>query len=151
MLRIKAEITGRKSAKDLVHIRSNADAVGIMKPLFTNILVQEDMIAIYLNNNLAVLGWALIGRGNSKACTADVKMLATYAITHGATQVILGHNHPSGRVLPSKADDALTLKVHAALALLDILLIDHLIFTDSEVYSYEGNGSGVKQRKMKAK
>ena len=49
------------------------------------------------------------------------------ALAHGACSVVLAHNHPSGKVQPSRADMELTATLKAALALVDVRVLDHVI------------------------
>ena len=55
--------------------------------------------------------------------------LALSALRHNAAAVVLGHNHPSGSTAPSRADEALTQTIKAALALVDVRVLDHVIVT----------------------
>lgn len=62
------------------------------------------------------------------------------AILANASGMILSHNHPSGNLLPSKQDDALTERISKAAKLFDIQLLDHVIVSDSGYYSYSDEG-----------
>jgi DNA repair protein RadC len=61
--------------------------------------------------------------------------LVRAALLHNASAVILAHNHPSGNTQPSRADEALTQTIKAALALIDVRVLDHMIVTGSGVGS----------------
>ena len=57
------------------------------------------------------------------------------ALHHGAAAVVLAHNHPSGGVQPSRADEALTQTLKAALALVDVRVLDHIIVGQGQALS----------------
>jgi DNA repair protein RadC len=61
-------------------------------------------------------------------------------LTHNAAAVILAHNHPSGTVQPSRADELLTQTLKQALALVDVRVLDHFIVTSNEVLSMAERG-----------
>ena len=66
--------------------------------------------------------------------------VALRALHHHAASVILTHNHPSGSVLPSAADKALTANLKSALGLLDVRVIDHIIVAQGASYSMAEEG-----------
>ena len=65
--------------------------------------------------------------GGINKCTVDVRLICRKAIELGATNVGIGHNHPSGIIQPSSADFNTTNKLRDALDMFDITLIDHVI------------------------
>jgi DNA repair protein RadC len=62
------------------------------------------------------------------------------ALRHEAASVVLGHNHPSGTVQPSRADEALTQTLKAALALVDVRVLDHVIVAPGDALSMAEKG-----------
>ena len=62
------------------------------------------------------------------------------SIIHACNSIIIGHNHPSGNLQPSSADDAITKNIKEAGKIIDILLIDHIIFSKEAHYSYADEG-----------
>ena len=62
------------------------------------------------------------------------------AIRHGARNVIVYHNHPSGVAEPSAADENITKRLRQALAVIEVTLLDHLIVGDLVVYSFSDHG-----------
>ncbi|HET7818683.1 MAG TPA: JAB domain-containing protein, partial [Bacteroidia bacterium] len=70
----------------------------------------------------------------------DLKIIFKVALEHLASSVILCHNHPSGNLKPSHEDIALTKKVKEAGKLLDIQVLDHVIFSDEGYYSFADDG-----------
>ena len=57
-----------------------------------------------------------------------------------AAAVILTHNHPSGTVMPSRADQALTQTLKSALSLVDVRVMDHIVVSASDSYSFAERG-----------
>ena len=66
----------------------------------------------------------------------DPKVVFKNALNFDATAIILAHNHPSGKLTPSVSDKILTKKIKEAGEVLDINLLDHLIITDKEYFSF---------------
>ena len=62
------------------------------------------------------------------------------ALLTNAVAMVLGHNHPSGNIRPSKEDDRITNQIAKAGELLNIRVLDHIIFTREGFYSYEDEG-----------
>ena len=62
------------------------------------------------------------------------------ALELGAVGLILTHNHPSGTLKPSAADKQITQKLKRSAEVLDIKVLDHLIITQKEYYSFADNG-----------
>lgn len=71
---------------------------------------------------------------------ADPKLIFKHALEYLASALILVHNHPSGNLQPSQADKDLTRKLKEAGRLLDIPILDHLIFTDRTFFSFADEG-----------
>ncbi len=95
----------------------------------------ESMKVMLLNRASRVLGIADLSTGGTNGCLVDVKVLFQYAIKANASSIILAHNHPSGNLEPSEADNRITNNVKEALKLVDIQLLDHLILTYEEKYA----------------
>ena len=77
-----------------------------------------------------------ISVGGISGTIADPKIIFKYALENSASSIILVHNHPSGNLNPSEADKKLTVKMKDAGNLLDISVLDHLIFSDSGFFSF---------------
>lgn len=107
---------------------------------FDDINIYESIFIILLNKANNTLGFAKISQGGISSSIADIKIIAKYAIDSLASAVILVHNHPSGVTRPSREDDELTRKVASALELIDVQLVDHIIITENDFYSYADEG-----------
>ena len=103
-------------------------------------LHNEECHVIMLNNALRLIGTKCVSRGGLTGTTVDVRLVLREALLVRATSIALCHNHPSGTLKPSRADDELTRRLSEAAAQVNIKLIDHLIITDGAYYSYNDQG-----------
>ena len=94
---------------------------------------------LLLNNSNEVLGIHTLSKGSTKGTVVDLKLLFAIALKSNATAIIIAHNHPSGTLKPSRSDLELTTKIKKSAELLDINLLDHLIMTKDEFYSFVDN------------
>ena len=88
----------------------------------------------YLNRANAVLGVAIISKGGLTGTVADPRLIMATALKAAATGIVLCHNHPSGNLTPSKADQEITKKLEAACEYFDIKLLDPLILSPQGTY-----------------
>lgn len=79
-------------------------------------------------------------RGTLTQTSVYPREVVVRALEHQAASVILSHNHPSGSVQPSRADEALTQTLKAALALVDVRVLDHVIWAAGTVVSFAERG-----------
>ncbi len=101
---------------------------------------QEHFLVMYLNQSNHALKVECISNGGTTNVIADPKIIFKNALTHNATCIVLGHNHPSGNPRPSEEDRLLTKKIVAAGKLLDINVIDHIIIGNERYYSFRDHG-----------
>ncbi len=99
-------------------------------------LRHEEFWIMCLNRNNRILGTSRIGVGGISGTVADTRLILHYAIERHASCLILCHNHPSGNINPSEADIKLTHSIKQAAKWMDIVLLDHLIVTDSAYFSF---------------
>ena len=81
-----------------------------------------------------------ISIGKTDATLVDIKIIAKLALNYLANTIVVSHNHPSGNLKPSRADEELTQKIKAAAAYHDIRVIDHIIITSEGYYSFANEG-----------
>jgi DNA repair protein RadC len=103
-------------------------------------LQHEECWALYLASSGRVLDRMRISQGGVQATVVDCRLIIKRAIELLATQMILAHNHPSDNAQPSQADITLTNRVKSAAELFDITLLDHIIITRSQSYSFKKFG-----------
>lgn len=106
-----------------------------------DIAIFESFFILMLNNSSKTIGYAKIGQGGTVGVMVDIKLIGKYAVDSLARGVILAHNHPSGKMVPSNEDIQFTSKVKNALALFDIELLDHIILTETDYYSMADMGT----------
>ena len=107
---------------------------------FDDINIYESFFILLLNRANNTTGFAKISQGGTAGTVVDIKMIAKYAVESLSSAVIICHNHPSGNKQASEADINMTKKIKNALLLLDIKLIDHIIITENDFYSFADNG-----------
>ena len=101
---------------------------------------QENMIVIALNGAHEVIYEKSVTRGLMDRTIVHPREVFTDAIKERACAVMLAHNHPSGRIVPSDEDIALTKRLCKCGAILGIKVLDHLIITEKEYYSFLEHG-----------
>ena len=81
-----------------------------------------------------------LSQGGVSGTVTDVRIVMKKAVELLASGIILCHNHPSGNLNPSESDTKITHKIKEAGSLMDIQLLDHLIISDKDYYSFADNG-----------
>ncbi len=120
-------------------IVSSRDIYDLMRPHLLD-LPHEEFWVVLLNRANIVLKKMAISIGGISGTVADPRLIFKVALENMSSAVILVHNHPSGNPKPSDADLVITRKMKEAGKLLEIPVLDHLIFTDSEYYSFADEG-----------
>jgi len=136
------EIGNRKSQQEVLErqqISSSKDAFEILQPHLSD-LRTEEFWAIFLNHQNKILYKTCLFRGGIASSVADVRVIFKTALEHFSTQIIVAHNHPAGSLKPSKEDISITQKIKEAGKLLDIELLDHLILTQNNFFSFKDEG-----------
>jgi DNA repair protein RadC len=101
---------------------------------------KEEFILLCLNKRNALVGFYKVSSGGIGGTIADPRVIFTTALNCTATSIIIAHNHPSGNLQTSNADDSITKKIKESGEILDIKLLDHIILTDEGYYSYMEEG-----------
>jgi DNA repair protein RadC len=135
---LKYKTSGVKKTK----ITNSQDSYNLFKQMYDGDTLEycESSIVIYLNRANNSIGWQKISQGGLTGTVVDVRMVLATALKCGATSLILSHNHPSGNLFPSGADDKLTKQINSACEIMEIKLLDHLIITTEGYYSYADQG-----------
>ena len=103
-------------------------------------LDHEEFWVTFMNNDYKVIKDVKIGQGGITESSADIRIIMREAVMCNATIIACVHNHPSGRITPSRCDDQLTTDVKRACEVMRIHLVDHVIITDGAYYSYHEEG-----------
>lgn len=100
----------------------------------------EEFKVIFMNQAHRVLHIMHVSRGGITGTVADSRLILAAALRLASPCMIIAHNHPSGNLDPSKADEDLTLKLKNAASLMDIKLLDHIILTSDRFCSFADSG-----------
>lgn len=103
-------------------------------------LKHEEAFILLLNRNNEVILKEQLSKGGRAGTVMDGKIIFQLALQHSASSIIVIHNHPSGNKLPSKQDLLLTEKLTSYGKMIDLPIIDHLIFTDYGYFSFSEEG-----------
>lgn len=120
-------------------ISSSADIYETLKPTMLD-LPHEEFHILLLNRANKLIAKEVISRGGVAGTVVDSKIVFKLAVQHLASSIVLCHNHPSGNLNPSEQDISLTKKMQEAGRLLDIPVLDHIIFTDTAYFSFADEG-----------
>ena len=139
------EVSYRPAISNKPIIKSALDAYVVLKPFFPENLIalKEIFVVVYLNRCNRVIGLYELSSGGITGTVADIRLILGIALKVVATSIILAHNHPSGFLKPSKADELLTSKIKEAVKYMDIQLVDHLIISQTEGAYYSFTDEGV--------
>ncbi len=100
----------------------------------------EVFAVVFLNRANKINHFEIISKGGITGTVADPRIILKKALEEDATSIVLCHNHPSGNLQPSKADEELTKKIKEAANYLDIRIIDHIIVSEEGFYSFADEG-----------
>ncbi len=95
---------------------------------------------VLLNQANRILHHEIISSGGITGTVADPRIILKKALSEDAVSIILFHNHPSGNLQPSRADEELTGKIINAAKYFDIRVLDHLIVSDEGYFSFADEG-----------
>lgn len=126
-------------ANDMPQITSSERIYSMMRPRLERLRHEEFWVLMLNRANRVESRW-MVSQGGMAATVVDVRLLFKKVIDAQASAIVLVHNHPSGQLHPSAADDDLTSRISAAAELLDIRVVDHLIISPAGFYSYFDEG-----------
>jgi DNA repair protein RadC len=101
---------------------------------------REVFAVLFLNRANKVNHFEIVSEGGITSTIADPRVILKKALEEDAVSIILCHNHPSGSIRPSRADEELTRKIKEAACYLDIKVLDHIIVSDDGYYSFADEG-----------
>lgn len=134
----------KSKAGDRPIISHSSDAlIYLLKGYDKNTIgLQEQFVVAYLNVGNQILGIYRAATGGLTGTIADIRLILSVALKVAATSMIISHNHPSGILRPSRADEMITRKLKEAAITMDIKLLDHLIVepTGIEYFSFADEG-----------
>ena len=137
---VQITYSSKVKACDRFRVTGSKDAAAAFHSIWPSHEHIEFIYMLMLNRQNQVLGCHQISKGGMTGTVVDVRVVFQVALKSCATSIILGHNHPSGNLNPSESDTKITQKIKEAGNLMDIQLLDHLIISDKDYYSFADNG-----------
>lgn len=131
-LRLQETVEERKK------ITCSQDIYEYFLPLMQD-LQHEECHLLLMRQNMTVIGQKTLSKGGLTYSAFDVRVMLKEAILADATVLALCHNHPSGNASPSKMDDDMTKVAFESCKTMQLRLVDHIILTDGNFYSYQDN------------
>lgn len=110
-----------------------------MHPMMQD-LDTEEFWLLLMNQNFRLIREQKIAHGGISEVAVDIRLLIKEALLCNATILAVCHNHPSGSLRPSQADNDLTQSIRRACDVMRIKFMDHVIITDGAYYSYHEEG-----------
>ena len=121
-------------------IRSSSDIAEYVRAMIKD-FNYEVFGVLFLNKANKINHFEIVSRGGITGTVADPRVILKRALEEDATSIILCHNHPSGNLKPSRADEELTYKIKEAARFLDIRVMDHIIVSEEGYYSFSDEGN----------
>ena len=141
MSEIKIQYKNRKKYHEMPKVTCSKDAMSVLREAWSDRIEHiEEFVLLCLNRANKVLGYSHICTGGISGCLVDPKVIFQVALKANAVNIILSHSHPSGNAKPSDADIRLTKKVKSAAKLLDVAVLDHIILTSEDYFSFADEG-----------
>ena len=128
-----------ESAEERPDIGTATRIYNLMHPVLQDLDVEEFWLLL-MNQNYRLIKKVRISHGGISEVSVDVRIIIREAVLSNATILAICHNHPSGSLKPSKADDQLTLTIKRACDVMRLHLLDHVIVTDGQYFSYHEQG-----------
>lgn len=124
----------------IVKISQPEDAVNYIRQFYhDDIEIYESFFILLLNRANETIGYAKISQGGITGTVVDTKIICKYVVDSLASGVILAHNHPSGNKQPSTQDIEVTKRLSNAIQILESQVLDHVILTKNDFYSFQEN------------
>tara|TARA_R110002072_G_scaffold7503_2_gene40975 strand:+ start:769782 stop:770219 length:438 start_codon:yes stop_codon:yes gene_type:complete len=133
------ELIYKNENKQKIKVTSSLSAFMVLKESWNpnTIELQEEFKLLLLDRDNKVLGLYSLSKGGTAGTVVDVKLIMVVALKSKASAIVLAHNHPSGNMKPSAQDKTITKKIMSACKFLDINLLDHIILSNNEYYSFK--------------
>jgi len=120
-------------------VKGSKDVAAYLQGLLRD-LSYEVFAVVFLNRANRINHFEVISEGGITGTIADPRVILKRALQEDAVSLILCHNHPSGSLEPSRADEELTRKIKEAAQYLDISILDHIIVSESGYFSFADEG-----------
>ena len=136
------ELGRRRSGSNLLHrtkVSSSKEIAVYLRSILKD-NSNEVFAVLFLNQANKIKSFKIMSKGGITGTVADPRIILKQALDEGATSLVLSHNHPSGNLNPSRADQELTQKIKNAASYFDIKILDHIIVSDEGHYSFADEG-----------
>ena len=136
------ELGRRRNDMDIskkIKVKSAQIVYEYLIPYFKD-LGHEEFYIVLLNRANEIIHKTQISKGGISGTVVDGKVVFKIAIEYSASAIILCHNHPSGQLFPSLQDEKITNELICFGKMIDLPILDHLIFTDNGYFSFAENG-----------
>ncbi|MES2779946.1 MAG: DNA repair protein RadC [Bacteroidota bacterium] len=136
------ELGRRRQSSELLlkaTVRTSGEIANYLRVVLRD-YTHEVFAVVFLNRANKILSFQIISVGGLTGTVADPRIILKKAIEAEATSIVLSHNHPSGNLKPSRADEELTEKIRQAAVFLDIRVLDHIIVSDEGYFSFADEG-----------
>ena len=120
-------------------VRTSRDIAEYLRALIKD-FSYEVFAVLFLNNSNKINHFEVLSKGGITGTVADPRIILKKALEVNSTSLVLCHNHPSGSLKPSRADEELTKKIREAAGYLDIAVLDHIIVSEEGYYSFADEG-----------
>jgi DNA repair protein RadC len=124
---------------DKAVVKTSRDIAEYLKALLKD-YTHEVFAVLFLNQANKINHFEIISKGGITGTVADPRIILKKALEEDATSIVLSHNHPSGSLKPSRADEEITKKIKTAALFFDIKVIDHIIVSEEGYYSFADEG-----------
>ncbi|MDR3712931.1 MAG: DNA repair protein RadC [Puia sp.] len=129
----------RLSYPSKISVKSSGEVASYLHAILRD-YTHEVFAVLFLNRANKIRHFEIISQGGITGTVADPRVILKKALEQEATAMILCHNHPSGSLRPSQADEDLTGKIREACRYFDIRLLDHIIVSEEGHYSFADEG-----------
>ena len=136
------ELGRRRQATEALEKKTVTSSADIAAFLQTKIKDNRREVfgVLYLNRANKINHFEIVSEGGITGTVADPRIILKKALEEDAVNIVLAHNHPSGSLKPSRADEDLTRKIKEAAKYFDINVIDHIIVSELGYYSFADEG-----------
>ena len=117
------------------------EAADMVRPMISA-ADRELFLVMSVNTRMEPMAVEIVSVGTLNACLVEMREVFKHAILNNAAGIVCFHNHPSGDAEPSREDRVMTEELEAAGELLGIPLVDHIIVTEEQYYSFKEQKSG---------
>ena len=128
-----------ESPEERPDLSSATRIYNLMRPVMQDLDVEEFWVLL-LNQHYRLIKRVRISHGGITETAVDIRIIIREAVMANSTIMAVCHNHPSGNLTPSRADEELTRTIRNACELMRIHFLDHVIITDGEYYSFHEAG-----------